>query len=77
MTTHSEPLHSRIERTTGAELRLIYGLGVPMLAAVGIIVAALVADAMWLIPVALLAVIGITVVVIAGFSEMLGEDDND
>lgn len=76
--TSLEPgLHRSLERAAGSgDLRLVYGLGVPFLAATAVIVAALVSGTMWLVALAVLAVIAMAVVIMVEFGQMLDEDDD-
>jgi hypothetical protein len=74
--TH-ERLHARVERTTGADLRLIYGLGVPAAIATALIIATIVTEQAWLLPLVMLVVIVMVGVICVGMSQMLGEDGED
>jgi hypothetical protein len=74
---HHDPLHERIARRVGADVRLLYGIGVPMLATIGFIVALAVSGQSWMV-VAVIAFLIVTLgVVVLGFYGMLGEDDEE
>ena len=74
-TLTTDPLNDRVERITGADIRLLYGLGVPMLAATGFIIAYLLTDSLWLLAPVLLFIFLVTGVVIVGILQMLDESD--
>jgi fatty acid desaturase len=77
VTTHHPSLHERVENATSAgDLRLIYGLGIPLVAMVGFIAAAAVAGQVWLIAPLMLLVLGMTAIVLVGFAQMLDDGDD-
>jgi hypothetical protein len=72
---HIEPgLHENVEASLGTgDLRMIYGLGVPTIAALALIVAAVVTDAIWLAGLALVAVLALAALIIRELVHMLDE----
>lgn len=64
-----------VERVVGADLRLVYGLGAPLLMVVGLIVILALSPAVWLVAVILAVEIALLGVVLTGILGMLGEDD--
>ena len=69
------PLHQRVERVleTG-DLRLIYGLGVPLLVVVAAVSGLALAHAAWLVIPLMTMVVALTGIVLVGVGYML--DDN-
>ena len=59
----------------GNSLRLLYGVGGPLIAALALICGALVLGAEWLVIPMMVAVFALTAVVTIGFTHMLGDDD--
>jgi hypothetical protein len=75
-THHHDPIHVRMTRLIGADMRLIYGIGVPMLATIGFIIGLAVSGQSWMvIPVVAFLLVTLAVVVF-GLYGMLDEDDN-
>ncbi len=73
----TETLHEHVERVTEAgDLRLVYGIGVPFLLVVAAIVGFLVLGNWWLAPALAVVLIVMIGVIIAGFTQMLEEDDD-
>jgi hypothetical protein len=62
---------------TAGDSRLLYGMGGPLLLAVGLIVGFFLIGEMWLLPLMMLAVFALTGLVLWGFSHMLDEDGDD
>lgn len=60
---------------TAGDSRLLYGMGGPLLLAVLLIVGLFLVGEMWLVPLMMLAVFGLTGLVLWGFSRMLDEDE--
>ena len=60
---------------TEGDSRLLYGMGGPLLVALAIICARLVAGAEWLVIPMMLTVVALTGVVLVGFSRMLKDED--
>ncbi|HET9102529.1 MAG TPA: hypothetical protein VFN55_04190 [Solirubrobacteraceae bacterium] len=66
----------RVQRRLGADMRLLYGLSVPILAVVGLIAVLGLSPSPWLVAAGLgLEVIALGVVLV-GFSALLGETDD-
>jgi hypothetical protein len=76
-THHAVPLHERVERSVGADVRLLYGFAVPMLAVVGLIVALGFSQVGWLVPAVVAFMLVATVAVVLGVTEMLNEDPDE
>jgi fatty acid desaturase len=75
---HHPSLHERVESITGSgDLRLIYGMGVPMFIAVLVICGLLVAGVGWAVPVLMLMIAVMTFGVIMGIAKMLGESGDE
>jgi hypothetical protein len=73
-----DPLEQQMEHLFGAgDLRLTYGITVPLLVALGSIILFLVLASWWLLVPTLLAVICFTVVVAIGISKMLDEQEDN
>ena len=72
-----QPLHERVERVleTG-DLRLIYGLGVPLLVVVAGVCAVAVAHSTWLVIPLITMVVALTGIVLVGVAQML-DDSGD
>lgn len=66
-----------VARMLGADMRLLYGMAVPILIVVGLIIVLGLFPATWLVVTALALEIAMLVVVVFGFAEMLGERDED
>lgn len=71
------PLHERVERVleTG-DLRLVYGLGVPLLAVVAGVSGVAIAHAAWLVIPLITMVVALTGIVLVGVAYML-DDSGD
>jgi hypothetical protein len=76
-THHHYPLHERVTRTVGADVRLFYGIGIPMMATLGFIIAAAVSGQSWMAGAAVVFLIVTLGVVVFGFYGMLIEDEDD
>ncbi len=73
---HSTPLHKRVTRLVGADVRLLYGFAVPIFATVGFIIAFAVSGQGWMIgAVGVFMCIALAVVVF-GILGMLDEPDD-
>lgn len=71
-------LHRRVERLLqSGDMRLIYGMAVPLLIVVGLVIALAISGQTWLVIPLILVVIILTAVVMIGISQMLGDDEND
>ena len=66
-----------VERTLGADMRLVYGFAVPILMVVGLIVVLALSPATWLVITILLIEVAALGVVLTGFIGMLNEPDDD
>jgi len=66
-----------VERAVGADMRLIYGLGAPILLVLGVIVILALSPATWLVIAIVMIEIAALVVVLVGFMGMLNEPDED
>lgn len=72
------PLHRRVERLLqSGDMRLIYGMAVPLLIVVGLIIALAISGQTWLVIPLILVVIILTAVVMIGIGQMLGDEDED
>lgn len=71
-------LHEKVEWLYGTgDLRLIYGMGTPVVVMSLLIVAAMAIGEVWLVP-ALMALVGVfTLVVLLGITRMLDEEETD
>jgi archaellum biogenesis protein FlaJ (TadC family) len=70
------PLHRRVERMLeSGDLRLIYGIAVPLAIVIGLIVALAFSGQTWLVAPLVLVLLILTGVVIVGFTQMLDEDE--
>ena len=68
------PLHERVERVFEAgDLRLVYGLGVPLLVVVAGVSALAVVHATWLVIPLMAMVVALTGIVLVGVARMLDE----
>jgi hypothetical protein len=74
---HERTISDRMESAVGADMRLIYGIAVPMLATIGFIIALAVSGQGWMVPAVVVFLIITLAVVIFGLFEMLGEDETD
>lgn len=78
---HSEhPFHGfdeSVERALGADMRLIYGMALPILMVVGLIVMLALSPAVWLVASILVLEMAALGVVIYGFVGMLNEAEDD
>jgi cell shape-determining protein MreD len=76
-THHHEPLHERVERALGADIRLIYGIGVPMIGVLGFVIALAISGQGWMVGAVVVFLLIALAVVVFGLYEMLGEDSDD
>ena len=70
---HSIPLHTRITRVLGADVRLLYGFAVPIFATVGFIIAFAVSGQGWMVGAVGVFMLIATAVVVFGIVGMLDE----
>ena len=66
-----------VERKLGADMRLVYGIGVPILIITGLICVVALQPAVWLVASVLVIELGLVALVIYAFSKMLGEPADD
>jgi hypothetical protein len=64
-----------VERVLGADMRLIYGMAVPILMVCGLIVVLALSPATWLVVAVLVIEIALLAVVVLGFFGLLNEDE--
>jgi hypothetical protein len=80
-TTHANPLRvfrgfdAAVERSLGVDVRLLYGMTVPVLVICGLICLLALAPQTWLVILILVVEIAALGVVVAGFTAMLGDDE--
>ena len=70
-------LDRAVERRLGVDLRLIYGMGAPILAVVGMIIAFSLSPSTWLLVVILALELAALVVIGVGLASMLNDRDED
>ena len=80
--THPHPnpfkgFDESVERTIGADMRLVYGLAVPILMVVGLIIVLALSPATWLVITILVIEVAALAVVLTGFMGMLNEPDDE
>jgi hypothetical protein len=78
--SHQNPFRGfdeSVERALGADMRLIYGMAVPILMVCGLIVILALSPATWLVIAVLLMEIALLAVVVLGFVGMLNEEEQD
>jgi hypothetical protein len=66
-----------VERTLGADMRLVYGLLVPILMVVGLILILALSPAVWLVVSILVIELAMLAVVVYGFVGMINEPSDD
>ncbi|HVW16752.1 MAG TPA: hypothetical protein VHB30_00760 [Solirubrobacteraceae bacterium] len=70
-------LHESVERTLGTgDMRLVYGLGVPVFSLVAVIVAACVWNTIWFAVLALVAVVACAFGILQEIGHMLDDEDD-
>jgi hypothetical protein len=78
---HPEPIFRgfevSVERLLGTDMRLVYGLLVPILMLVGLIVVLALQPATWLVVSIVVVEIGLLATVITGLLGMMRSDDDD
>jgi hypothetical protein len=81
--SHTNPSHvfhdfdAGVERALGADLRLLYGMLIPILMVCGLIVVLALSPQAWLVIAVLLLEVAALGVVVTGFVTMLGEQEAD
>ena len=72
-----EKLETGVERSLGTgDMRLLYGMGVPLLLMVALIIGAFLLEAVWLTAVLMAFVVAFAVVVLIGLNHMLDDEDD-
>ena len=66
-----------VERAIGADMRLVYGMAVPILMVVGLIIILALSPAVWLVVSILVLELVLLGVVVYGFVGMLNEPDEE
>lgn len=66
-----------VERVLGADMRLVYGMAVPILVIVGLIVILALSPATWVVAAIVLLEVAALGVVIYGFMGLLNEPDDE
>ena len=66
-----------VERLLGADMRLVYGMALPIMMIVGLIIALALNPAAWLVAVVVVLEIAALAVVVLGFVGMLNDDADD
>ena len=66
-----------MERLLGADLRLLYGMAIPILAVVDLIILLALNPSKWLVAAIVLVEIAALGLVVAGLFEMMSDDDAD
>jgi hypothetical protein len=66
-----------VERGLGADMRLVYGMAVPILMIVGLIVILALSPAVWLVAAIVVMELAALAVVVYGFMSMLREPDHE
>ena len=74
---HVEPLHTRMTRVLGADMRLLYGFAIPMAGVIAFIIALAVSGQAWMIGGVIVFMLIALAVVVFGLYEMLGEDGDE
>lgn len=77
---HTDPLHDldvAVESAVGADLRLLYGMLVPVLLVVGLILALVIGRTYWLVAAALIPEIALLLFIVVKILAMLDEPDPD
>ena len=82
-TSHTNPLRvfrgfdAAVERSLGVDVRLLYGMTVPVLVICGLICLLALAPQTWLVILILVVEIAALGVVVAGFTAMLNDDEEE
>jgi len=64
-----------VERALGADMRLVYGMAVPILMIIGLIVILALSPSVWLVATIMVVELGALAVVMYGFAGMLNEPE--
>jgi hypothetical protein len=64
-----------IERLIGADFRLIYGMGIPILLLCGVIIALAEYPKVWLVAILVILELGTLFFIVRGFMEMMDSED--
>jgi hypothetical protein len=65
-----------VERTLGADMRLIYGFAVPMLMVIGLIIVLALSPTTWLVVTILILELAALGIVLTGFIGVLSDDED-
>ena len=81
-TTHSrghafQGFDRSVEEALGADMRLIYGMAVPILMVIGLVVILALSPAVWLVASIMVIELAMLVGVVYGFMGMMDEDGDD
>ena len=72
-----ERLEASVERTLGTgDMRLLYGMGVPLLLMTALIIGAFLLESVWLAGVLMVFIAAFTVVILIGLNHMLDDEDD-
>ncbi len=74
---HSIPLHARVTRALGADVRLLYGFAVPIFVTVGLIVAFAISGQGWMVGAVGVFMLIALAVVVFGILGMLDESEDE
>jgi hypothetical protein len=77
---HESPFHGfdeSVEHVLGADMRLIYGMAVPIFMVVGLIIVLALSPGTWLVVAIVVMEVVALCVVLAGFMGMLNEPEDD
>jgi hypothetical protein len=66
-----------VTRMLGADLRLLYGIAIPILVIVGLIIVLALQPATWLVGAIVILEVGALAVVVTGLLEMMSDEDDD
>jgi hypothetical protein len=74
---HEPNFDDHVERVIGADMRLIYGIGVPVLAVTALIIVMALSKTAWVDGVVLVAAVAALGLVVWGFMRMMRDDGQD
>ncbi|MHB1570911.1 MAG: hypothetical protein ACYCXW_18750 [Solirubrobacteraceae bacterium] len=70
-------LDRSLERALGMDGRLLYGMGVPMLMIVGLVIVLALNPATWIVAVIVVLEMGALVLIVSALLEMMRDDQNE
>lgn len=77
---HHDPVFrgfdTSVERTLGADMRLIYGIAAPIAMVIGLIIVLALQPATWVVALIMVVEVGALAVVITGLLGMMSSDDD-